>query len=201
MPENETTNALRKIGEALRLIDWKKFVADEAMRFDMTRPWYANGYLNFTNGKMIVRVAWPKPGARRQVTPDVGFIFSKFQAGAPSILPIHVPCSKHYECPTCDGKGTIRSTCPDCDDYIGMECPRCKGKPVTDLPCESCLGDGKLQNRIVAGSMIDPQFFRLIARLPGCRFLEIPKAAPEPVYFIWDLGNGAVMPTTYEGDE
>lgn len=200
MQANETSKALRKTGEALRLIDWKKFVADEPMRYDLTRPWYADGYLNFTNGRMIVRVAWPKPGARRQITPDVSFIFAKFDANAPAIQPIHVPCSKLYQCPECYGIGTVRSSCPDCEEF-SEECPRCNGQPVIGLPCESCLGDGKLQNRIVAGSMIAPQFFRLIANLPGCRFLDIPKLATEPVYFVWEFGNGAVMPTTYEGDE
>lgn len=135
MPETKPTTALTSLFE--------KFCGPHGARHGIEYPFYQDGRMFATNGRIAISVVLDEPGELAvQRTPKMeqvmDYISSPTIAWDPAIA----------SCFVCEGTGVIESD--ECDDCGGTgECGACEGTGTEtcfscghDHDCEDCDGDG-----------------------------------------------------------
>jgi hypothetical protein len=190
-------------------------------RAHLSHPMRHDGYLYASTGWIAIRVE-DDPSIEALDDKEMNTIYSVFKRGEIEFhplptLPDAVKC-KHCngtgiqyleECPECDGEGEFihgrhSYECKECD---------CSGEIVSDSAsteptgCWHCSGSGEADYQSgvaptkVGGVYFQNQLLRMIANLPNSRIEHAPESDAKSlraVHFIFDGGEGAVMPFRME---
>ena len=191
------------------MVDLKEFCSIDAARVNITTPWNDGEYALATDGMMIIRVprqeGLPERGAEPFMRPDYRCVI-KVPAGAEYVT--EFPVVKEFEenCRECGGSGSDQIDCDDCSGKGEVEC-ECCGQ---DTDCDNCDGTGKIgdPNKVCAECNGAKTFAKRIHKigdshfqsllidrvkdLTGIRIANVGDMTP--AHFIFDGGDGAIMP-------
>jgi len=196
----------------------------ETSQVDLTRftdpnypighPWVKGGWRYATDGRVCARVPAPGEPDTEGKHPDAFAIFVSVDLSkcvdpwspGPAMR-------KEMDCEQCEGEGLIgRERCEECGGRGDVECSECG----QDTECDECDGegffgdgekcpecDGKRRTvqefaRPFGPAFIAVKYERLVSGLPGVRCIT-PTEATKPIFFVFDGGQGAVMPLNPDG--
>lgn len=175
------------------MIDLTKFCGTGSSRYNLDKPWEADGKLVATDGRICVECdpglydgEIAKPDAKVPKYLDIFEPYSKIEKWQE--LPDYGTCEIcgdgcEIDCGTCGGRGEC--FCPRCDD--GRACDACDGTGKQACKCRVMFGDKQIA-RELANKLSDlPEITWGILDDDNC-----------PVFFRFKGGRGAVMPLVEE---
>jgi hypothetical protein len=185
-------------------------------RFRMDVPFVRAGYRYATDGRIVVRVPAPgEPDTESDAAakfPNADDIFGKAITPCRAPWPVDDYVRKSGTCFRCDGYGEVDGdecgkcygsgikVCPTCEHE--EDCDYCDGRgKVNGSPCPACDSGNSTQYRshiVVDGRPIQFKYAEMIRNLPGVQFCASAGGPTSLLGFVFDGGEGAVMPMNME---
>lgn len=188
----------------------KMFCSRDECRVNINTPFNHNGFTYATNGVILVRVPLIKK-YQRDMYPDKveKCLFGGLLHDDDFVcLPDITQAVNFHRCDNCEGKGRDYK-CTDCNGrkYVILEsnsgieyefeCKMCYGKGYIPGECEECSGFGVLPEKrhvMVGSKLLGCINLYILGKLPGCKIATEKPEGLQPIPFIFDGGDGIIMP-------
>jgi hypothetical protein len=194
---------------------WQQFCDPKVVRFDLSKPFYKNGYKFATNGAILIMQSHEPLDNGDRSLPKMEDMISKANVpceATPADCPKCEKCNDTFgdwvngcfdcdntgNCIECDGRGeTVCSCCgqdADCEECSGSgKCGSCKGSAKGETPYfVKCECNGK-SFEWLPGILVDRHYCRLLQSLGDVK-VAIPQNFQHPVAFRIGQYAGVVMP-------
>ncbi|MDD2772728.1 MAG: hypothetical protein PHP45_03420 [Elusimicrobiales bacterium] len=201
------------------MIDLQKFCLQDktyTKHKTLGQPFVRGGHKYATSGHIVVRIETNEPESPDYIGVPLGGLTSIFvplasvDSNSLKPWPISDGLTQAQKCRRCSGTGKKDTeTCPKCGGDCAIECSECGH----DYKCPMCDGHGVISNELGATcpdcrgaknrifpanqrvdiALIAGENFSLISKLPRAIYIP-PKDAMAPLLFVFDGGEGAVMP-------
>ncbi len=161
------------------------FCSTDENRPSLALPFFCNGWIYATDGRVIVRVPCDDDRfgggelSSRTDTPDAAALFRWTKGPAAVGLPSGLPSPSEVPCPDCEGCGG-----KECDMGHTHECPKCGGDGVVTVDPAVEIG----------GMFFGCRRLRLIAALPGVQLWPTP--GQSVCVFTFEGGDGLLFGRT-----
>lgn len=197
-----------------------RFCSNDKTRDSLCRPFNVSGYTYATNGHIAIRV--PRM-VEFDANEPINSIEEPWFKGSlkPAdcrIVPKVNPEFAYEKCSVCNGSGSCRE-CPDCDGEgevvfcsdsgreYNFECRLCDGNghipnAGDGYACSECEGTGTAPKWVLVklgSKLIACHNLLLMHRLPDCRIAPEVTSGYNAIPFIFDGGDGMVMPARDDG--
>jgi hypothetical protein len=169
-------------------LDLQQFCSTEATRFNLNKPWSADGYTYATNGHIAVRVPQRADVPGNDKAPNAQRVLDACADQSVSPLTLKLPRERVETCLECDGSNDRVHSCPSCD----CVCAACDGRGEVSSDKEATID--------IRGTPFALGYARMISRLPGLCFSDKPPhdvvdaSKCPPSRFTFDGGEGCLMP-------
>jgi hypothetical protein len=159
-------------------VDLQPFCSEDPVRVNLQKPFTRGDWTYATNGHILVRVPKATDAPEGDVAAEKVIDRMSRDFGQRAVVGLALPAPERISCISCDGRGREHE-CPDC------ECE-----------CECCYSSGVQWKKVsvrLRGAVFDARYLGYVLALPGVTIQDKCPAA-EPSLFIFDGGEGVVMP-------